>query len=205
MIVDIDSGLWMWRILHPDWEPDGMGDRWVTSVCVASGGEVAVIDALAPPEHDEAWERLDGSPPTMAVVLKPDHVRSIDVFSARYTLRALGPDVFAKDDVPETDLELIYPGLTLPGGFVTLYDGRGRNETPLYLPEQATIVFADALTTFGGELQVWWTPWHEERALPALRAMLDLPFTRIIISHGEPVHDRTEFERALTRPPIRVD
>ncbi len=205
MIVDVAQGLWLWRIPHPDWEPEGIGDRWVTSTCVESDGEVAVLDALAPPDGDETWERLDQRPPTLAVVLKPDHVRSIDAFADRYRLRAFGPDVFQKDDIPETDLELVYPGMTLPGGLLALYDGRLRNETPLYLPEQRTIVFADALTTFGGALQVWWTPWHEERVIPALKAMLDLPFERVIISHGDPVHHRDEFERALGRPTIRVD
>ena len=48
---------------------------------------------------------------------------------------------------------------------------------------------------------MWATPWHEERVLPALRALLELPFERVIVSHGEPVHDRTAFERALTLPP----
>jgi hypothetical protein len=27
----------------------------------------------------------------------------------------------------------------------------------------------------------------------------------VIVSHGEPVHDRAEFERALEREPLRVD
>jgi glyoxylase-like metal-dependent hydrolase (beta-lactamase superfamily II) len=45
------------------------------------------------------------------------------------------------------------------------------------------------------------TPALEERALPALRALLQLPFERVIVSHGEPVHDRAEFELALERPP----
>jgi hypothetical protein len=48
---------------------------------------------------------------------------------------------------------------------------------------------------------VWGTPWHDERVLPALRAMLELPFEHVIVSHGEPVHDRAAFERALTLPP----
>jgi len=205
MIIDLEPGLWIWRIPHPDWEPDTGGDRVVTSVCVEESDQIAVLDGLAPPDGDEVWDRLDGRPPTMAVVLKPDHVRSIDVFVTRYGLRAFGPDVFHKDDVPENDLELVYPGMELPGGFLALYDGRWRNETPLWLPAHRTIVFSDALTTLGGELQVWATPWHEERALPALRAMLDLPFERIIISHGDPVHDRVGFERALARDPIAAD
>jgi hypothetical protein len=47
---------------------------------------------------------------------------------------------------------------------------------------------------------VWTTEWHEERELPALRALLELPFERVIISHGEPVHDRAAYERALDLP-----
>jgi hypothetical protein len=85
---------------------------------------------------------------------------------------------------------------------VALYEGRGRGETPIWVPDQRTIVFADALTERGGELLVWGTPWHEERVLPALRAMLELPFEHVIVSHGEPVHDRAAFERALSLPPF---
>jgi hypothetical protein len=37
--------------------------------------------------------------------------------------------------------------------------------------------------------------------LPALRALLELPFEHVIGSRGEPVHDRAAFERALALPP----
>ncbi|GAB3427550.1 hypothetical protein GCM10027569_69170 [Flindersiella endophytica] len=50
-------------------------------------------------------------------------------------------------------------------------------------------------------MRVWMSPTHEERALPDLRAMLDLPFERVIVSHGEPVHSREAFEHALEIPP----
>jgi glyoxylase-like metal-dependent hydrolase (beta-lactamase superfamily II) len=128
-------------------------------------------------------------------------VRDVDVFVRRYGARAFGPSLFFRHNIPETELEPVQPGAELPGGLVALYDGRGRNETPVWLPEQRAIVFADALTAPNGELLVWATPWHEERVLPALRAMLELPFERVIVSHGEPVHDRNAFERALERPP----
>jgi len=82
-----------------------------------------------------------------------------------------------------------------------LYDGRGRNETPLWVPDQRALVFADALTAPRGELRVWGTPWHEKRVLPALRELLELPFEHVIVSHGEPVHDRAAFEQALERAP----
>jgi glyoxylase-like metal-dependent hydrolase (beta-lactamase superfamily II) len=103
--------------------------------------------------------------------------------------------------VPETELEWIQPGSQLPGGLVALYDGRDRSETPLWLPEQRALVFADALTAPGGDLRVWATPWHEERALPALRKLLELPFEHVIVSHGEPVHTRAAYERALEVTP----
>jgi len=67
--------------------------------------------------------------------------------------------------------------------------------------EPRALVFADALTAPRGELRVWTTPWHEERVLPALRAMLDLSFEHVIVSHGEPVHTREAFERALVLSP----
>jgi hypothetical protein len=203
---DVAPGLWLWRTEHPHWRPGCGWERLVTSTCVESGSEVALLDALAPGDDAvELWSRLDSRPPTLVVVLKPDHVRSVDLFARRYDAPAYGPDLFHKGDVPESDLEWVGPGSRLPGGLVALYDGRGRNETPLWLPEQRTIVFADGLTAPEGELRVWWTPWHEERVVPALRALLDLPLERVIVSHGEPVHDRAAFERALGLPPLRLD
>jgi glyoxylase-like metal-dependent hydrolase (beta-lactamase superfamily II) len=201
-VQDVAPGLWLWRVRHPDWTPDADWEPLVTSTCVESGGQVALLDPLAPPdEAADVWARLDARPPTMVVILKPDHVRDVDRFAGRYGARPFGPSLFFREDVPETELEPIEPGSELPGGLVALYDGRGRQETPLWLPEQRTIVFADALTAPGGELRVWTTPWHEARALPALRALLELPFERVIVAHGDPVHDRAAFERALERPP----
>jgi glyoxylase-like metal-dependent hydrolase (beta-lactamase superfamily II) len=198
----VAPGLWLWRLEHPDWRPDSGWEPLVASTCVESGGEVALLDPLAPPEDAvQVWERLDERPPSLVVVLKPDHVRDVDVFTRRYGARAYGPHLFFPHDVPETELEGIDPGSELPGGLVALYDGRGRNETPLWLPEQRALVFADGLTAPGGELRVWATAWHEERALPALRRLLELPFELVIVSHGEPVHDRAAYERALELPP----
>jgi glyoxylase-like metal-dependent hydrolase (beta-lactamase superfamily II) len=201
-IRDVAPGLWIWRVQYPDWHPGAGWPRVVTSTCVESGGEVAVLDPLVPADGaDELWARFDARPPTTAVVLKPDHVRDVNAFVDRYGVRAFGPYLFWRHDVPESELEGIEPGSELPGGLVALHDGRGRNETPLWLPEQRALVFADALTERGGELRVWGTPWHEERVLPALRKLLELPFELVIVSHGAPVHDRAEFERALARPP----
>jgi glyoxylase-like metal-dependent hydrolase (beta-lactamase superfamily II) len=121
----------------------------------------------------------------------------------RYGARAFGPRLFFRDDIPVTELEPILAGygVELPGGLVPLYDGRSREETPMWVPERRTLVFADALAAPDGELRVWATPWHEQAVLPALRAMLELPFAHVVVAHGAPVHDRAAFERALALPP----
>ena len=199
---DVADGLWLWRQPHPDWSEGGDWEPEVSSFAVVSRGAAVLIDPLAPPPAArEVWERLDALRPGAVVILKPDHVRDVDLFVTRYGARAFGPFLFWRDNIPDTHLEEIEPGSELPGGLEALYDGRGRNETPLWLPEQRALVFADALTAPAGELLVWSTPWHEERVLPALRALLELPFEHVIVSHGEPVHDRAAYMRALELPP----
>ena len=206
-IRDVASGLWIWRAQHPQWKP---GEDWqplVTSTYVESGGERLVIDALSPgTAAEELWKRLDNRPPTVAAITIPDHSRDLDDFVRRYQVRAYGPNYFSPyDDIPKTPLKIIEPDKVLPGGVVALYDGRGRMETPLWLPEQRVIVFGDALTERGGELRVWYSPWHEKRALPAMRELLQLPFERVIISHcdRDPVQSRAAYERALELPPYK--
>ena len=166
-----------------------------------------MIDPLVPAvPAPELWKRLDGNPPTIAVALMPDHIRDIDEIVRRYpNVKPMGPMLFFPDDVPKTQLRPVRFDSVLPGGIVALYDGRGRLETPLWLPEQKVIVFGDALTERGGMLRVWDSPSHVKRELPALREMLELPFERVIVSHcdTDPVQSRAEFERALGRPPWR--
>jgi hypothetical protein len=201
-VRDVAPGLWLWRQPHPDWREGLDWEPEVSSFVAESRGETILLDPLAPPPQGrEVWERLERTPPTVAVVLKPDHVRDIDLFVRWFGVRAFGPDLFFADDVPRTKLELVLWGTELPGGLRAVYDGRGETETPLYLPEQRALVFADGMTAPGGVLRIWSTPWFEERTLPAFRALLDLPFERVLVSHGEPVHTRTDFEAALERDP----
>jgi glyoxylase-like metal-dependent hydrolase (beta-lactamase superfamily II) len=201
-VRDVAAGLWLWRQPHPDWRQGLEWEPEVSSFVVESRGETVLLDPLAPPPlAEEAWSRIDATKPTAAVILKPDHVRDVDLFVRWYGVRPYGPALFFEGDAPKSELELVQPGDELPGGLRALYDGRGRGETPLYLPEQRALVFADALTAPGGVLRVWGTPWHEERTLPALRALLELPFEHVLVSHGQPVHARADFEAALQRDP----
>jgi hypothetical protein len=201
-VRDVTTGLWLWRQPHWEWRE---GDDWepeVSSFVVQSGGEMLLLDPLAPPPSARnVYDRLESRPPTALVVLKPDHVRDVEVFKHWYGVPAYGPWLYWRDDVPREELKPVRPDDVLPGGLVALVDGRAAMETPIYLPEQRAIVFADGMTAPGGPLRVWWTPMLEKRTLPALRAMLELPFEHVLVSHGEPVHTRKDFEAALEREP----
>ncbi len=206
-IRDVAPGLWLWRQPHPDWRP-GLGwEAPVSSFVVEARGEVVVIDPLAaPPRETALWERLDAVKPTIGVVMKPDHVRDIDLFVRWYGVRAFGPDLYFRHDIPNTELEDFYAGDELPGGLVAQFDARRGIETPLYAPDHRALIFADAM--HGGDegtLRIWHTPWHERIVLPVMRRMLELPFEHVLVSHGEPVHTRAEFEAALERDTYREE
>ena len=109
-IRDIAPGLWLWDVEYPDWRPGVGWGPAVNSTCVESGGEVVLLDAMAPPEDSDVWTRLDERPPTVAVVLKPDHVRDVDLFVERYGVRAFGPWLFWRQNIPRSELEPIQPG-----------------------------------------------------------------------------------------------
>ena len=201
-IRDVAPGLWLWRQPHPSWRE---GDDWpaeVASFAVRSGDAALLLDPLAPPPSArQAWDRIEALAPQTVVVLKPDHVRDVDLFVRWYDAEAYGPQLFWRDGVPKTELRALHPGDELPGGLIACHDGRGVLETPLYLPEQRALVFADALAAPEGELRVWSTPWHEERTLPALRALLELDVEHVLVSHGEPMHTRDDLVAALDREP----
>jgi len=201
-VRDVLPGLWLWRQPHPDWRDGSDWEPEVASFAVESRGVALLLDPLAPPPSARAvWDRIDALDPSVAIVLKPDHIRDIDLFVRWYGVQAYGPYLFWPEDVPRTDLEPVRPGDELPGGLQAHFDGRGSMETPVFLPEQRALVFADGLTAPGGELRIWATPWHDQRTLPAMRALLELPFEHVLVSHGEPVHSRADFEAALDRPP----
>jgi len=209
-VIDLAPGLWIWRLDHPEWNEHFDWPRVVTSVCVDAGDEGWLLDPLLPPaDATQVWDRLAERPPTAVALLIPDHadrmswsdpqVPSVDAVVSHYRCRAFGPDDWSNNRPPRNKLQKIVPNEELPGGLMPFRDPRGWSETPLYLPQQKTLVFGDALTERGGALRIWGTP-NMERARSDLRAMLDLPLERLIISHGQPVHTREALQRALDLP-----
>jgi hypothetical protein len=205
-VRDIAPGLWLWRQPHWEWRDGADWEPEVASFVVEAGGEVVLLDPLAPrPTATDVWSRLESAPPTAVVVLKPDHVRDVELFVHWYGARAFGPYLFWEGDKPRSQLIPVRPGDVLPGGLRAVSDGRGGMETPLYLPEQRALVFADGMTAPGGELRIWWSRGYEARTLPAFRSLLELPFEIVLVSHGAPVHDRAAFVAALDREPWSRD
>ncbi|MBO0884262.1 MAG: hypothetical protein J2P17_28835, partial [Mycobacterium sp.] len=91
--------------------------------------------------------------------------------------RAFGPNALDSEMIDaigpvEPEVQKINRELRWPAGFP---DPRGRSEPPLYLPQSTRSWFGDSLTDWAGSLRVWISPTLEERAVPDLRAMLDLP------------------------------
>ena len=116
-IEDVAEGLWIWRLRHPHWREGVDWQPTVTSVCVESAGEVLLSHPLLPPAAvSDFWTRLIRRPPTAAVVLKPDHVRDVDLVVRLFGTQALGPSLFWPGDVPRTKLTPVEPGMQLPGG-----------------------------------------------------------------------------------------
>ena len=222
-VRDLGPDLWIWRVLHPGWSKEDDWQPVVTCTCADLGAERLLLDPLVPPPDARAvWDRLDARPPTAVVVQIPDHVRpswgvpaadraaeragsqrewSVDLLVRRYGCATYGPSTFEPGQELQTPVHPIAADMVLPGGAVALADPRGFSETPLWLPEQRVLVFADALTERNGELRMWTMRDIDGSAPRALRALLKLPFERVIVSHGEPVHSRAEYERALERPP----
>src|ERR1044071_2404643 len=83
-IRDVAAGLWLWRTEHPHWRPGVDWELVVASTCVESGGEVLLLDPLAPPDDaTEVWERLDARRAPPGAGVKADHVRDVDTVVRR--------------------------------------------------------------------------------------------------------------------------
>ena len=138
------------------------------------------------------------------VILKPDHVRDVDLFVRWYGARAFGPQLFWRDDVPRTELEPRPARATsCPAACSALVrrarrarrrrstcpsSARSCSPTRMTAPRRRAARVGDALARGA----------HAARRCGPL---LELPFEHVLVSHGEPVHDRDDFVAALDREP----
>lgn len=218
---ELAEGLWRWTARHPEWHPAGFGDE-VACFALQDGDQTILIDPLLPVDDAELVDRLDGlaGGRVRILVTIPYHVRSserlrdhwsderdVTIHGHEGVLRRLrNPAGFREFRVDET----------LPGGVRAHPLGRPRRaETPLELPSHVALAFGDAVVEADGVLRVWTAPvdsdrrrrWWEERFLPTLRALVELPVERVLVTHGRPIleNGRQALAAALDRPPWQPD
>jgi hypothetical protein len=109
-------------------------------------------------------ERLDTARPEVSIVLKRDHVRSAVTLAERWWAPVFGPPEIESELGEGVDFRPFAPDTELPGRLVALDDGRGRDERPIFLPDQQALVFADGMAAGDdGVLRIWQAHAHAER------------------------------------------
>ena len=217
-VTEVAPSLWRWTAPHPDWSPEDEegGEGWgrdVGCLYLEAPDALVLFDPLAPgndAERERFWRGLDrdverlGPPHVLLTVFW--HARSSQEILERYE----GARVWAHESAAETIGERVrYTdtfaiGDPLPGGIEAL-DALRADEVMYWLPEQRALVTGDViLGARGGGVRVCPDSWllsgtSPEEFRAALRAVLDLPVERVLVSHGEPVleNGHAALERAL--------
>jgi glyoxylase-like metal-dependent hydrolase (beta-lactamase superfamily II) len=196
---ELRPGLWRWTAFHPEWKDD------VGSVAYESPDQLVLIDPLL-----EADDALDGlireiGKPVAVLVTVFWHTRNADVLTRRHRARVLAPGAgraAVRRRAPAA--EPFRPGDVLPGGVRAIATARA-NEVVYWIPERRAVVAGDVLLGApGGGVRMCPRSWLPasvtlERLAASLRPLLELPVTRVLVSHGEPVlrNGRAALERAL--------
>jgi hypothetical protein len=183
--VEIVPGLLRWTAPHPDWNPQavpGSAEDWdqsVGSVLYEIPDAVALIDPLLPSEGRAEFlrwldGRIAGRPVSILTTIRW-HRRDREELAERYR------------SITSRAWNAVPPGIT-PRPL------RGAGETMFWLPAVATLVPGDRLIgAQDGRLRLcpesWLDDVHVNRSGLAelLRALVDLPVERVLVSHGQPV------------------
>jgi hypothetical protein len=188
---EIIEKLWRFEALHPEWTQDeGDEDGWEQQVAwwaIATPQGLVLIDPLV--DDWKALDQLVADRGGCAGIVRTCHwhQRSVSDAASRYSA-----EVWAKQDgapVPyafdhaTTDRDELFDELRV-------CDVERADEIAVWLPPQATLVFADAMIrTRAGDLRVCPESWTQPEAGPArlrtlLRALTVLPIEHVLVSHG---------------------
>ncbi len=178
-LTEVAPGLRRWTAWHEEWEED------VGCLAVDTDDGLVLIDPLDPP--------AELSPPDHVLLTIHWHARSAQaphVWAHKRTARLL-----ANRGVELTDP--IDSGSSLPGGIAAIETARP-GEVAYWLPRQKAVAVGDVLLGAGAKPRDTGEPLRlcPERWLgkathddlrESLAPLLQLPVSRVLVSHGEPV------------------
>lgn len=185
-VSELAPGLWRWTALHPDWSEGADWEREVGCVYYEAAGATVLIDPLVPAERERFLDALDRDVerrglPVAILLTCAWHGRSSDELAERYGA--------SRDGSVENVVAVPFPIV---------------EETMYWLPGRSALVTGDSLMGDGaGGITVCPDTWLEGDAPRVLRrelrALLELPIERVLVSHGDPVLEdgRAALERAL--------
>ena len=195
-VTRIADGLWRWTAYYEEWRAE------VGCVYYEAPDAIVLIDPLVPPEAEEVvrfWEALNRdvarvSLPVHVYITVFWHARSAGDIIRRYngTLHATSRARAANEKRTGVAPSVFRPGDRLPGGIEALPSGRS-TEVVYWIPEHGALVPGDVLLGADeGRLRLCPDAWlptgtTDEHLRAALKPLLDLPVTRVLVSHGEPV------------------
>jgi glyoxylase-like metal-dependent hydrolase (beta-lactamase superfamily II) len=198
---ELRPGLWRWVTFHPEWKQD------VGSVAYKGSDDLVLIDSLLESDDalDELVERV--AKPLVALVTVFWHTRSADLVARRHRARVLAPaggKAAVRRRAPT--MEAFRPGDPLPAGVQALPTARA-SEVVYWLPAHRAVVSGDVLLgSADGGVRLCpqsWLPAGKtlDQLADSLRPLLELPVSRVLVSHGEPVlrNGGAALERALAR------
>ena len=184
-VQKLAPGLWRWTAPHPKWKEGADWEQEVGCVYYEAAGATVLIDPLVPAERERFFDALDRDVerrglPVAILLTVPWHGRSSKELTERYETTTEVPDQVQPFTLPNVE------------------------ETVWWIPEHATLVVGESLFDDGdGGLSLCpdTSVKGERRAAlrRSLRALLDLPVERVLVSHGEPVLEdgHAALERAL--------
>jgi hypothetical protein len=205
--TELAPGVWTWRREHPDWAPGDDFEPEVACYAVALPSARLLVDPLWPDDDDDVdWlDDFAHGGRVLAAVLKPDHVRDAAEVAHAYGGRVVTNADVAPQLAARATVSVLDVGEEIADGARFVGDGRGRGETPLWIPPARAIAFADAVRGDpAGGLRVWsYPPGREPATRDALETIVLLEPEIVLVGHGQPVvgAGAAALREALDRPP----
>jgi glyoxylase-like metal-dependent hydrolase (beta-lactamase superfamily II) len=191
-VRELQAGVWHWEAPHPDWKPRDEWNELVSSYAIDDGERLLLFDPLALPA---GLEERAGTRETAIVLTCPWHERDTRSLVERFNVAVFVPA--PEEGEPIAGRQLFSAGEHLPVG-VQAFLGMDTNDLILWVGSHGAVVAGDVIIDRGNGLEIPadWVGDALEQVRESLRAVLELPVTQVLATHGGPTN-RAALERAL--------